>query len=115
MPSSVWHTTGVSASSRSPIRPFQAVQADLENAILRLRRSYDPSERFRLLRVVRTLIEEADTIIDQPSHSRGHDTEARQRHDSIFSRFPEECRTLLWILLYAARDEVGKPSLPRAS
>lgn len=51
------------ASSRT--RQFEAVHADLENTVVRLRKTYELTERMELLRRVRLLLKEADTIVEK--------------------------------------------------
>jgi hypothetical protein len=47
-----------------PLRDFRAVQKDLEDAVLKLRRTFNPKTRAVLLRNLRLLLEEADLIIE---------------------------------------------------
>jgi hypothetical protein len=53
----------MSASLRFPKRGFQSVQFDLEETVVQLKTVFDPSTRRKLLRNLRVLLEEADSMI----------------------------------------------------
>lgn len=61
------YTPTVSASLRFPKRDFQSVQFDLEETVVRLKTVFDPSTRRKLLRDLRILLEEADSMIHADS------------------------------------------------
>ena len=47
-----------------PLRNFPELQRELEDVVSCLKHTRDPKERVRLLRELRALIEEADSIIE---------------------------------------------------
>jgi hypothetical protein len=68
----VWHNRTLSGRLRFsmaslpklPLRDFRVVQKDLEDTVIKLRQTFDPKARVKLLRNVRLLLEEADLIIE---------------------------------------------------